>query len=148
MFNRTKHIYLYAKYHYKRTNDPVADVQTIIKNCGGQEFSRLDVIKIVFHIALKHLTDDTSDGSSDSKFESFILNVDPDGTWKVGYYHNKYHSGEFKDRVYDYWEAVFYASLSVIYMTNIADAERLSDFNFGDGNATEKVFELSESTIY
>jgi len=142
MYNRTEHIYLYAKHWYKSTNDPVADIQTIIKNCEGQEFSRIDVIKITFHIALRHLTDNNSDGYTDFKFESFISNVDPDGTWKVGYYHNKYHSGEYKDRVYDYWEAVLYASLSVMSLTDTEDVKRLSKVDLGDPKS--EVFELTE----
>lgn len=159
MYNRTEHIYLYAKHWYKMTNDPIADVQTIIKNCEGQEFSRKDVIKITFHIALRHLTDEKSDGSTDFKFESFISNVDPAGSWKVGYYHNNpdgdrklfisdvdpdgsWKVNEYDDRKYDYWESVFYASLSVLSLTDKKDVKRLSNIDFGDGHPLPEVFEL------
>ena len=139
MYNRTEHIYLYAKHWYNKTDDPIEDVQTIIKNCEGQEFSRKDVIKIVFHIALKHLTDNNSGGYTDFKFESFISNVDPDGSWKVGYYHDKH---DEKHGEYNYWKAVFYASLSVLSLTDREDVKRLSKVDFGDGHPLPEVFKL------
>jgi len=133
MYNRTEHIYLYAKHWYKRSDDPIMDVQTIIENCEGHEFSRKDVVKIVFHIALRHLLDNDSGGSTDFKVEDFIYDLNPDNIWKFGV------------KEYEYWTSVLLKSLSVLSLTDIEDIKRLSNIDLFNGHPNSKVFELSDT---
>ena len=122
MYDREEHIYLYAKYWYKATDDKVKDLQTIIKNCEGME-----VINMVYSMALEHIK------NNENLIMKFIDDISPEYSWRVGY--------EYKyigDSKYDYWIAVLYKSLSVLRLQ--------SKFNIDIklGSPKFEIFELSE----
>lgn len=111
MYDREEHIYLYAKHWYESTEDKVKDLQTIIKNCG-MELSRMDVIGIVYNMALNHIM------NKEHMITNFISDIAPENSWKVGYEYKII--GDFK---YDYWTAVLYKSLSILRLQSITDID-------------------------
>jgi hypothetical protein len=126
MCDREEHIYLYAKYWYKSTEDKVKDLQTIIKNCEGMELSRMEVIGIVYNMALNHII------NKEHMITNFISDIAPENSWKVGY-----DCESIEDFKYDFWTAVLYKSLSILRLQSISDI----DVKLGDPKS-----EIFEST--
>ena len=127
MYDREEHIYLYAKYRYKATDDKVKDLQTIIKNCEGMELDRMEVIKMVYSMALEHIK------NNENLITKFIDDISPEYSWRVGYEYK--YIGDFK---YDYWIAVLYKSLSVLRL------QSKSNIDIELGSPKSEIFELFE----
>jgi hypothetical protein len=127
MYDREEHIYLYAKYWYKATDDRVKDLQTIIKNCEGLELNKMETIKIVYNMALDHIV------NKENKITEFIDDISPENSWKVGYKH--------KDNHYDFWIAILYKSLSVLRL------QSKSDIDIELGSPKPEIFDILDEGV-
>jgi len=108
-----RHIILYAKGHYKRT-DPMADLKQILSHRNGVSVEYLrnaDVVRTLLSVLQDHLK---TFGSY--TFPNFILRLAPDAVWQSGYP---------KDTVYDYATAIVYTTISFLCQLSVRDMETM-----------------------
>lgn len=121
------HIYLYAKYHYKR-NDVIEDLKLIVeKTYLIGEPDTQDVISILLNLAQKYIQ------KNFVLFREFVNDISPYETWKVGYYTKEsINNPNMKD--YDFNLAVIYKCLSVIRQTTVKEIEEIEGLPLGNAD--------------
>jgi hypothetical protein len=110
MKNYDSNVYLYAKYHYQRSNDIMQDLRKIYAIRNGinvEHMQNRDIILCLLHLTFKHM-------NNEHKFLSFISDINPNNTWKVGYRY---------DGKYDFYYAVASKCLSILSTTLVSDIE-------------------------
>jgi len=104
-----RHIYLYAKGHYKHT-DTIKDLQQIFSARNGidSEYIRTkDMARVLLSIVYPHI-------ESKHQFIEFILALHPNEFWKCWLESPKQH---------DFFEAVIGKCMSILAMTTVFDIE-------------------------
>jgi hypothetical protein len=108
-----RHIYLYAKNHYKRT-DVVEDLKILVGHITGIEAKHISVDNAVYWcLKLAHKAMQSESRPFFEMFYDFILDVSPGKCWKIGYY--------TKDCPYVYERAIAHKCLSILTMVSVKD---------------------------
>jgi len=128
--DRTAHIILYAKYHYKRSDNVISDLQEIIYRCGGIKFHKGDLIRILVNIVTPYV--------DVNQLFDVIYDISPDGCWKwndnFGWNENA------KPHQYDFWNSVARKCLSILSLLELTEIKG----NINIEKATKEIFDLKE----
>jgi hypothetical protein len=125
-----RHIYLYAKGHYKRNN--ILDDLRILtgERCGAYNprtktmyyiVELSDILSVLGGIVGEWITDSR-------KFNEFVADMSPENSWRIGYEtkSSRYlHSHNTKQECpeYNYWDAFAYACMKVLRFLSMSDIE-------------------------
>jgi len=138
--NSDRHFYLYAKGHYKTSDDIVADLSILYNQFydGVRSKERANLVHLVnilerMIISQRNLTE--------HMFGNFIEDIFPENTWRVGYITKQSMFGEKALCDYDVKLAIIYKFLSIMRLT------MLKDLPFELGAPDDKVMELSTIKI-
>ena len=108
-----RHIYLYAKGHYKESSNIFEDLQKIISYETGIDFEYASSKINVFEVVVDLTVDQVKRFANPSYwFKSFIYNIHPSHWWKIGM-----KDCEYVDRVP---EIIIRNCLSILRMTEIS----------------------------
>jgi hypothetical protein len=117
-----RHFYLYAKYHYRRSFNRMADLRVMwAKRCALP----IDIVEdefIVEHLlsmVYKHL-------DTERKFLELFKYASPDQCWKVGYHTTKL--------LYNYTEALAHACLSILGDTRVLSDDGIILMQLGEAD--------------
>jgi len=150
--NCNRHIYLYAKHWYRRT-DILEDLKIICaERCGSYnvkyhdvtnteevnkcKVSTSDVLNVVINIIEKYIQED----KNNYLFSSFVNDIAPWNTWKVGYMNKQcdvlFISKEEKEKApeYDYVRAVLHKCCSILSTTEVSKIIEIDNCELGEPN--------------
>lgn len=135
--NPYRHFYLYAKNHYRKSDDIVEDLKKIQKDyCGCTSHIR-DIILILHSEVYKHI-------KFEGHFLDFLNDIHPENVWRVGYDYGvkDEKTGIIKRDIvlYDFHLAVIYKFLSILMLSETSNIEGSL------GEADPKILPLSEVT--
>jgi hypothetical protein len=148
--NCNRHIYLYTKHWYKRT-DIIEDLKLICaERCGNYnpkyinvnntrevnecKVSSSDTLTVILNIVEKYIKADTSNRF----FIDFINDIAPWNTWKVGYLNKQckiwWRDYEEKEKAseYDYTRSVLHKCCSVLSMLDISKIKEIDNCELGE----------------
>jgi hypothetical protein len=139
-----RHFFLYAKGHYKRSNDIFRDLSIIVSDMflisyGKNKNERKND---VFRIMLKIIEDKKLLNYQGNSFSSFMIDIFPTNTWTYGYEHNQgtqFISKKVILKDYDYIEAVIRKCLSILSST---ENHIFGELGTIDKNIQRKIFIL------
>jgi hypothetical protein len=107
-----RHLYLYAKYWYKRTDNIVADLKPYIARIIGLDTEQIkedSIIYWLFKLVSQHY-------DWNLEMTELLSDLDPNNVWRVGYPNEK---------KYDYQTAIIYKLVSMLNMVQVIDGDTL-----------------------
>lgn len=140
---KLKHVALYTKGWYQRTDDIWADIQACLVGDDYTPFTKQDILDIV----IRNVTPLFSNYTVSDFTIELISSINPVECWKNGYYHKEHtwipkkESEKFAE--YDYQQAVLWFYLSRLQRATVYECGGLPK------KANEKVLPLSkkETTV-
>uniref|UniRef100_A0A6M3JIW0 Uncharacterized protein n=1 Tax=viral metagenome TaxID=1070528 RepID=A0A6M3JIW0_9ZZZZ len=133
--NFDRHIFLYAKGHYERT-DMIKDLRIILGKRSGIEaiyINEDDIAYVLTKMVWRYI-------NHEDEFINFLFDLNPNNTWKYGYVTNLH--SPISDKNYVYREALISKCLSVLRF------QKVINIPFDLGKADSNILPLNKECIY
>ena len=110
-----RHLALYAKNGYKKTNNIVSDVVLCLK-ADGHEHMKEDTQYVAEFVGRK-----VRPFMAECRMDEFLSNISPNGCYKTGYITTEDRLYSVTNVEYNYWEAVLRAYLYELLMMELSE---------------------------